>query len=239
MATAILPAKPRSVKASGQFQNRLVLNGRLQIPALFADLDAFRLWCKSSDYPENGDVFWLEGTIWVSDEMEDFSTHNAIKTEVLTVLNAIVKANKLGFMFSDRMRLVHEKASLSVEPDVMYASLSSIENRRVLLEPNENERILEVEGSPDMVLEVVSDSSVSKDAELESTYFNAGVQEYWRIDARGDALKFEILRRGSDKFVPTPRRKGRLKSAVFDRSFELNVKEGLLGIPEYTLEASE
>lgn len=228
--------KPRKPALNGQAGYQLIVNGQIRVPSQFPNLDAFRRWCISPAYPERGDVFWIDGDIWVSDEMEDFSTHNAVKTELMIVLGQLVKAKKLGIIFSDRMRLVHPRASLSVEPDMMFASFASIETKRLRMKPNKKKRILEAVGSPDMVLEIISDSSEPKDARLEQKYFAAGVVEYWRIDARGERLKFEILTRGQKGFVPVPRKNGRVKSAVFGREFELTMKPGLVGLPEVTLE---
>lgn len=53
---------------------------------------------------------------------------------------------------------------------------------------------VELAGSPDIVVEIVSDSSVRKDrALLRDGYGRAGVREYWLVDARGQDLEFEIL----------------------------------------------
>src|SRR5256885_8764701 len=47
------------------------------------------------------------------------------------------------------------------------------------------EGYLELEGTPDMVLEVVSESSVQKDTKrLRQLYWQAGIREYWLVDAR-------------------------------------------------------
>ena len=53
---------------------------------------------------------------------------------------------------------------------------------------------VELDGSPDMVLEVVSDSSVEKDIDvLMDLYWKAGIREYWLVDARGERIEFKIL----------------------------------------------
>lgn len=49
-------------------------------------------------------------------------------------------------------------------------------------------------GSPDLVVEIVSKTSVKKDTILlRQADALAGVREYWLIDARGDSMRFEIL----------------------------------------------
>ena len=56
---------------------------------------------------------------------------------------------------------------------------------------------MRLEGSPDLVIEVVSDGSVRKDmVRLRDQYWQAGIQEYWLIDVRGEHLLFDILRPG-------------------------------------------
>ena len=50
-------------------------------------------------------------------------------------------------------------------------------------------------------MEIVSPSSVSKDKKhLRECYYRAGIPEYWLIDARGEDVEFDILRRGEEKY---------------------------------------
>ena len=57
-----------------------------------------------------------------------------------------------------------------------------------------SEEYIELVGSPDLVVEIVSDASVRKDKPLlRDAYGRAGVAEYWLIDARGHDVEFEIL----------------------------------------------
>jgi Uma2 family endonuclease len=62
----------------------------------------------------------------------------------------------------------------------------------------------ELEGSPEMVLEVVSETSVHKDTEeLRELYWHAGTLEYWLVDARTDATHFDILHYGRKGYTTT------------------------------------
>lgn len=218
---------------------RFVVNGRIQIPASVTDFESFRQWCRSPEYPERGDVFWLNGVIWVSDEMEQAFTHNLIKTAITAVLTVLVQHLKTGHIFGDRMRLTHPAVGLSCEPDLMYIAFDSFTAGRVRPIPAATGGVIEFEGAPDMVLEVASDSSEAKDANLRDLYFAAGVTEYWVVDARGTAVRFDILRRGPRGFVTTPRRNGRLRSAVFGRTFQLLADTDPLGNPTFRLGMSE
>jgi len=92
-------------------------------------------------------------------------------------------------------------------------------------------------GSPDMVLEVVSPSSVEKDTViLRQLYWKAGVREYWLVDPRGLELHFDILRHAEKSYVATRRQQGWLKSAVFGKSFRLTKRNDTRGNPVFTLE---
>ena len=76
----------------------------------------------------------------------------------------------------------------------------------------------------------MSDSSVRKDlVTLKSGYFNAGIPEYWLIDARGDTIHFEIFARGPDGYVASA------ASAVFGMPFRLERVKNRAGRSDYRL----
>jgi Uma2 family endonuclease len=155
------------------------------------------------------------------------------------VLTALVKQLQCGHVFGDRMRLSNAEANLSCEPDLMYVSFDTLASKRVRQVPAATGGVIEFEGSPEMVLEVVSESSAKKDADLRDTYFAAGIAEYWLVDARTDEVRFDINVRGPAGFVVAPLEDGRMKSAVFGRSFRLVKTTDPLGNPTFTLEVSE
>lgn len=207
----------------------------VRIPSRVADLASFRRWAKSDDFPERGWYSHLNGELWVDLSMETLA-HNQVKGEVDGVLRALAKQTGGGRFFGDRMRLTHVGARLSTEPDGMFVSYASLQARRVRLA--EGARSLEVEGSPDMVLEVVSPTSEHKDTVLlRDLYWRAGVREYWLADARGDELGFDLLKHGRKGFTATRRQAGGwLPSAVFGKSFRLTQQTDPLGVPVYSLD---
>lgn len=96
---------------------------------------------------------------------------------------------------------------------------------------------IELEGSPDMVLEIVSNSSVRKDYKLlRNAYWKAGIREYWLVDARGEKLEFQILKHTSKGYSPIRPVGGWLKSAVFRKSFWLIATKNHLGHPDFELQ---
>ena len=65
----------------------------------------------------------------------------------------------------------------------------SFRTGRVKLIEGKEDGYVELEGSPDMVLEVVSDSSVEKDNDvLMDLYWKAGIREYWVLDVNARQL---------------------------------------------------
>ena len=82
------------------------------------------------------------------------------------------------------------------------------------------DQFIELFGTPDWVLEVVSCSSVKKDTELlPYAYHRAGIPEYWIIDTRFDKVSFQILRRRRDRYVVIKPSDGWYRSAVFHGHF--------------------
>jgi Uma2 family endonuclease len=91
-------------------------------------------------------------------------------------------------------------------------------------------------GTPDWVLEVVSDSSVEKDTEqLREAYHRAGIPEYWLIDAWGDKIDFTILIHRKPGYGAAQVKNNWQRSKVFGRDFCLTRKEDEFGLWEYTL----
>jgi Uma2 family endonuclease len=209
----------------------------VRIPADITDLESFRRWARSEEFPERGWLSYLRGEIWVDLSMEQLFTHNLVKTCFTVVLGGLVEAGKRGYFFSDRARLSNPDVDLSTEPDGVFVSYASVEELRVrFLEGKEGH--VEIVGSPDMVLEVVSSKSVRKDTQvLRGLYWEAGIPEYWLVDARGARPRFDLLRRGRRGYTSTRPQGGWLRSGVFGQSFRLTQQPDPLGHPHYTLEA--
>jgi Uma2 family endonuclease len=209
----------------------------LQIPPWVTDLQAFRRWTDQADFPETGNIWWLRAGVWADMSQEQIYTHNDVKGEIYSVLKAVAKANDIGRMFIDGLLLTNEEAAISGNPDATFISHEGLAEGRVVVVEGKIAGWTEVQGSPDMVLEVLSDSSEEKDLIiLREDYFTAGIREYWLADARKSPLSLDILRRNSKGFVHTRRNGGWVKSAVFGKSFRLSEGKDRSGFPIYTLE---
>ncbi|HEV3257236.1 MAG TPA: Uma2 family endonuclease [Gemmataceae bacterium] len=214
----------------------VVIADRVRIPAWVVDLESFRRWARSDEFPDQGRFSYLRGEVWVDLSMEQLFSHNQVKTEYTVVVGGLVKSAHLGYFFSDRPSLSNPAADLSTEPDGLFVSWQTLRSGRVRLVQGAEEGFVELEGTPDMALEIVSPNSVRKDTVvLRELYWRAGVAEFWLVDARGQAPRFEILRHTPEGFVSTEAVDGFLPSAVFGKAFQLTQEADALGHPQFTL----
>jgi Uma2 family endonuclease len=225
-------------KASICQGSTIVANGHVvRIPPSIDDLEAFRHWLHSDEFPEEGRICYLRGEVWVDMSKEQVFSHNQVKTEYTRSLANLARDSALGRFFADGVRITNLAADLSGEPDGTFVRTQSFQTGTIRLVEGKREGYLELEGTPDMVLEIVSPSSVAKDTEtLFDLYWRAGIPEYWLVDARGAALEFNIFQHGARGYSALRRQGGWLKSKVFGKSFRLTRQSDALGHPQYTLE---
>lgn len=203
-------------------------------------LEEFRRWACSDGFPERGRIDYIAGRIEVDMSPEDLYRHGTLKTEIVGVLYNRVKRTKIGDLFVDCTRISSIEGDVSAEPDVVFVSHESIDAGRVKLVPKasgEPGRYIEIEGAPDLIVELVSDSSVAKDTtRLPEAYFKAGVPEFWLADARGEDLVFRIHRRGPSGFEPAETDDdGFQRSAVLGCRYRLERHVQPSGRAEYDL----
>ena len=217
----------------------VVLEEDLEIP-LVRSLAEFRAWATSEDFPETGRIDYIAGRIEVDMSPEDLFTHGTLKVRLVSVLDRLVEESDLGHILSDRARVSSPEADLSAEPDIVFVSHQAIESGRVRLIPKagQAERFIELEGAPELVVEIVSDHSVAKDTErLPQAYWRAGVAEYWLVDARGRQLSFQIFHRGPEGFQPAPAdSEGFQYSRVLDTRFRVSRRARQAGRWSYQVE---
>lgn len=179
---------------------------QLEIPMNLNSLQTFRSWITSDDAPEQGRFDYIDGSIEVDTSPEDLYMHGTLKTRMISVLEGLVHAKDLGSLFADSTRVSCPLTNLSVEPDMVYVAYTSVDTGQVRLVQKAStlDRYIEIEGAPDLIVEIVSDGSVRKDTKkLPSAYYATGISEYWLVDARGEQLSFCIKRRGSISYEDT------------------------------------
>lgn len=213
---------------------------QLEIPLEIGTLAEFRRWALSPEFPERGRIDFIDGTIEVDMSPENVFFHGAIKVELSAEILSRVKELGLGYVLSDCTRVSNAEASLSAEPDVLVVSHESLDVGRVKLIPaasGDEDSYVELEGTPDLVVEIVSDGSEHKDKKrLSTAYFRAGVREYWLVDVRGNKLVLQILHRGGDRFEALPvDGDGYQRTDVLQCRYKLNRQRGPSGFWQFAL----
>lgn len=197
----------------------------LQVPFDAFTFDGFRAWAHSEHFPTTIQATYADGSIEIDMSPEEQESHGKLKVQIVVRLGAIIEKERLGDLLVERTLLTCAKADLSTEPDMLFCSWQSYRSGRVA--PREwkerSGRYVEIAGAPDLVVELVSNSSEAKDKRtLKRKYWKAGIPEYWLIDARGDEIVFQIYRRGKRGYQPVePDPKGYRRSAILKRSFRI------------------
>jgi Uma2 family endonuclease len=205
------------------------VQGEIVIPDWVTDLDSFCRW-RLTDEVHHGEVAFLDTGIWVDPSMEEFLTHNQVKAAYDYALMSVVQPCALGRYVPDRMLLRNEAANLSTEPDGLFYTWETMRSGRLRLVEKPGQGFMELQGTPDLVLEIVSKTSVTKDKELlRDLYWRAGIAEYWLVDVREEKLSFEILSHAADGYVSASSVEGWQASAVLGHRFLLEQRLDPLG----------
>jgi len=218
----------------------VILEHGVEIP--FArSLEEFRAWARSDAFPQRGRIDYVGGHIEVDISPENLHFHGKVKTEINRVLAQLVKDREAGELYSDRTRISCPSSELSAEPDVLFVSNETLDSGRARLVPSasgKDDDFVEIEGAADLVVEIVSDSSVTKDTQrLPQAYWQAGIREYWLVDVRAGRWLFSIMRHGDDAYrAADVEADGYQHSVVFDKRFRLARRRNRHGRWDYDLE---
>jgi Uma2 family endonuclease len=211
------------------------------IPPDALTFDGFRRWVASSEFPETGRIDFLAGDVEVELSPEELFSHGLVKGAIFAGLHDLLSALDIGEVFTDSTRYTSDSAGLSAEPDVVAVLFESLDAGRVRYRSmgRRTERLSEIEGAADLVVEVVSEDSVAKDTErLPRLYAKAGVPELWVVDARGNDIRFQAWSlRGGRYVLVEPDVEGWVVSARLKHHFRLTRRVTPRGTWRYVLEA--
>jgi Uma2 family endonuclease len=112
--------------------------------------------------------------------------HQAISMNLSFLLSSFLRQRPLGKVFHAPFDVVLTPHDV-VEPDLLYVSA---ERREILTAPN-------VQGAPDLAIEILSPSSRRQDELLKrDLYERTGVAEYWIVDPEAETVK--VFRRAAE-----------------------------------------
>jgi Uma2 family endonuclease len=239
MATLLKPAAKSTRSKNGLEVGELQDGCLLSVPPEAHTLAGFRAWALSDDVPEKLPLTFIRGKVYVDMSKEEIRSHSLVKTECgRTMANLNVDID-FGHIFINGVLVSNVPADVSNNPDIVAVSHRSLKSGRVRYIESKG-RIMEIEGSPDAVVEIVSKSSVVKDLrDLREAYHRARIREYWIIDARGADIVFQILLWRKSGYARSPVHNGWQHSRVFSRRFRLTRKQDRSGLWSYKLEPKE
>jgi Uma2 family endonuclease len=225
-------------------EHAVIIEESLRIPADALTFEGFRSWAQSPEFPDTGRIDYLAGDVEIDMSPEDLHTHGIVKVAITAGLHALVAERELGEIFSDSTRVTSPLAKLSAEPDVVVVLWESLQAGRVRYLPaasKELDRFTEIEGAPDVVVEIVSDSSVRKDTKrLPPLYAQAGVPELWIVDTRGSDMRFNLNVLQSGEYVArVPDTEGWLRSERLGALVRLSRRKTPISTWSYRLEHRE
>ena len=112
--------------------------------------------------------------------------HEAIVRNLLTLMGPYLRDRRIGKVYAAPLDVVFSHFDV-VEPDVLYVS----EARRQVLTPQN------VQGAPDLVVEVGSPGTRRRDEKLKhQLYERFGVSDYWVVDPDLDVVRVYRLAEG-------------------------------------------
>lgn len=206
----------------------------LVVPASAHTYRGFLRWVMSPAVPEGLHVTFLQGDLVIDMTEESLQTHVAVKGAVYATLFPMVTEDD-GEFYTHGVLITNEEADVSNNPDGVAVLPATLKSRRVRFLRRKGMEMA-IEGSPDWIMEIVSESSVRKDTkELRTAYHKARIPEYWFIDARDDELSFQILHWRRKSYVAASVRDGWIESKVFGRLFKLTRRLTARGAWIYSL----
>jgi len=144
---------------------------------------------------------YIDGEVIVHSPVSN--KHCRIATFLTTILQLHIDQHQLGIVWADNFQ-VRPRPGLRRIPDLIFVS---VENQVVVTNS-------EVDGAPDLVVEIVSPDSVERDWRVKYLeYEKAGIREYWVIDPIYEKMNIYCLNE-QGKYQPQQAENKILKSKV-------------------------
>jgi len=127
--------------------------------------------------PEDKRYELIHGDLFMTPSLT--TSHQRISRKLGYLLTRYVEGKKLGEIFYAPMDVVLSDEDV-VQPDILFIS----NERKEIVKP-EN-----IRGAPDLVIEILSPSSLERDTVIKKKlYAKHGVQEYWIVDPEGKTVE--------------------------------------------------
>ncbi len=135
--------------------------------------------------PDDGKRYEIiEGVLYVTNAPN--SNHQFAVTEITSELRNFVKTKRLGRVTVAPFEVHLAPRTRPVQPDVMF-----IRAERVPAGP-----FAYFDGTPDLIVEVLSPESIRRDRITKFTAYEAGVLEYWIVNPHARIVEVYVLSAG-------------------------------------------
>ncbi len=164
--------------------------------------EEFVEWCDSDTWAE-----WVDGTVVM---MAPVGTgHAQLTAFFITLMRMYAEEHDLGDVLTEPYQIRFAKLRRRRSPDLIFVSST----RAKLYQKSH------FEGAPDLVVEIVSPESQSRDRrEKYLEYQAAGVREYWIVDPQSQQVEVHALGSGK-KYAQVGEVDGKIKSTVLSGFF--------------------
>jgi Uma2 family endonuclease len=159
-------------------------------------------WCDEDTRAE-----WLDREVVMMAPVSD--EHDSIYGYLYVLLWTFVLEHRLGRVLSDPFQVRLAKQRRRRAPDIMFVATANLDRIKRI----------NVEGPPDLIIEIISPDSQSRDRrEKFQEYEAAGVREYWIVDPLSKTVEFYGLGK-SNRYALIVERDGKLRSRVLPRFY--------------------
>lgn len=216
----------------------IIFEDQFLVPHSIDSFEAFREWVQDDSFPGQGRIDFVAERIEIDMSPEELFSHGRLKAEFARVIGNLCESRQF-LVFIDSTRVSQAKAELSTEPDVVVVSRQRIRSGNVKLLESAPGRYAEIQGGPDIVVEIVSESSVEKDTvRLPKAHFVAGTLEYWLVDARDvNRLVFQIQHRGELGFACEEKSLVWQYSRILNSDFRVLAEKDEDGWPDFRVQS--
>lgn len=171
------------------------------------------------DLPDDGtryEIIWGELYMTPAPNVD----HQMSSGELEFALRNFVKKHNLGVVLDAPCDVILEPGGTPVEPDIFFIS----QERNHLITPKN------VQGAPDLIVEILSPSNPEHDRERKfRLYEQSGVSEYWLVDIEAGTIEVFVRREGGyvllGRFGP-----GQVATSEVLKGFSLAVDDVMPGV---------
>jgi Uma2 family endonuclease len=154
-------------------------------------------WCDGDTWAE-----WVDGEVKLMNAVS--ADHSDAAFSLIHLIRGYLDEHDLGRLLGEPFQIRFAKLRRRRSPDLIFIS-------------NEQLKALErnvFDGAPDLIVEVVSPESQSRDRrEKYLEYEAAGVKEYWIVDTLSRSFEMHVLGKNG-KYSPIPQDEGIVHSTV-------------------------